>query len=325
MWYVISTRVIDSGRILADFLAIRAQELQLMQPVRLRPAELILLGYFIYVAGLTTVWRLPASIQVVAMLFPLIVVALAYLESTYGSKATGVAREWLPPCFVLIAYQEVRWFQRPFDYTLEHRWVTWDRLFLNNFHARAAIECLGDTIPFVLDLSYLLVYGIPPLALAILYRSHRRTAVDQFLFTLLLGTLLTYALLPFFPSAPPRTVFPGQDLPQTHTVLRRLNIWILDRYDINTSVFPSGHVTAAFSAAFGMLLAFPERKRFGGALLILATVIALTTVYGRYHYLADGVAGFLISVAAGCISAAVFSPAWRSASSESRPVGAACG
>ena len=295
-----------------------------MHSVRLRPGECVLVGYFIYIAGLTGLWRLPPSTQGLAILLLVIVIVLAYIESRYGNNATGVVRELLVPCFVLIAYQEIRWFQRPLDgYALEHHWVAWDRLFLDGFHVRAAIESLGAAIPLGLDLSYLLVYAIPPVALAILYLSGRRSGVDQFLFTLLLGTLMTYALLPFFPSAPPRTAFPGQDLPQVHTVLRRFNIWILDRYDIRTSVFPSGHVTAAFSAAFGMLLAFPQRKRFGVAVLGLAAAIALTTVYGRYHYLVDGVAGFLISTAAGCISAAVFSPAWRRAPSDSRSVSAA--
>jgi membrane-associated phospholipid phosphatase len=294
--------------------------LGISKAVRLRPGELVLVGYFTYIAGLAVTWRLAPFIQLLALLLPLAVLILAYLESTHGSKATGVAREWLPPCFVLIAYQEVRWFQRPFDYALERRWVEWDRVFLDNFRARGAIESMGAAMPLVLDLSYLLVYAIPPVALAILYRCRHRSGVDQFLFTLLLGTLLTYALLPFFPSAPPRTAFPGQDLPTVHTVLRRFNVWMLDRYDIQTSVFPSGHVTAAFSAAFGMLLAFPQRKRFGASLLILAFAIALTTVYGRYHYLVDGAAGLLIAIAAACLSAAVFSPAWRPATSNTSSV-----
>ena len=64
-----------------------------------------------------------------------------------GTNATGVARECLLPCCVLIAYQEVRWFQRPFDFALERRWVEWDRLFLEDFHVRATIELLGAAIP----------------------------------------------------------------------------------------------------------------------------------------------------------------------------------
>jgi len=238
-------------------------------------------------------------------MLPLILLSLAWLESRYGSKATGVFREWIVPGVVLIAYQEIRWFEQiSGGYRLERKWVAWDRLVLEDWHLRAAIESWGPTVPFALDLSYLLVYAMPPLALAILYRNHLRNRIEVFLFTFLLGTLFAYAVLPYFPSAPPRWAFPGDDLPHVNTVLRRLNVWILDRYDIRTSVFPSGHVTAAFSSAFGMLLAFPEKKRVGGLLMVLATAIAITTVYGRYHYLVDGVAGFLVSALAANVAQA---------------------
>jgi membrane-associated phospholipid phosphatase len=195
----------------------------------------------------------------------------------------------------------VNWFaQAHSGYARENRWVVWDRLLLDQWHARASIESLGSIIPFLLELSYLLVYAIPPLALGILYWTGHRKRVDNFLFTFLLGTLLAYALLPYFPSDPPRWAFPGQDLPHISAAPRWLNLWLLDHYDIRTSVFPSGHVAAAFSAAFGLLLALPEKKRFGAMLLVFATAIAITTVYGRYHYAVDGVAGLLVSVVATC-------------------------
>lgn len=289
----------------------------------LNPSEYVLVSYFFYIALLAAAWKLPAQAQVVACLIPEIVLLLAWMESRHGTKATGILREWMAPGVLLIAYQEIRWFQKPLsDYAFEHKMVAWDRLVLGDWHLRAAIELWGRAVPFVLDLCYLLVYAIPPFALAILYRNHLRSRIDVFLFTLLLGTLLTYAMLPHFPSAPPRWVFPGQDVPHVTTVLGRLNVWILDRFDIRTSVFPSGHVTAAFSSAFGMLLAFPAKKRVGAWLMVLATLIAITTVYGRYHYLVDGVAGFLISGLAAAITAALYSPGTSRAAGEDQSVAA---
>lgn len=275
----------------------------------LHASEYIVVSYFCYTAVLASVWNLPFALRTVALVIPCALAALASWESTRGTKATGVFREWISPALVLFAYQELNWFaQAHTHYARENRWIGWDRLLLDDWHARACIESLGWVIPFLLELSYLLVYAIPPLALGILYWSGRRKRVDIFLFTFLLGTLLAYALLPYFPSDPPRFVFPGQDLPSINTAPRWLNLWLLDRYDIRTGVFPSGHVTAAFSAAFGMLLAFPERKRVGGMLFALATAIAITTVYGRYHFAVDGLAGLLVSVIAAAISAAFF---WR--------------
>ena len=111
-----------------------------------------------------------------------------------------------------------------------------------------------------------------------------------------LGVLLCYAQFPFWPSEPPRVVFFGQDFPAYDTVFRRFNLWMLGNYGIHTSVFPSAHVAGAFSAAFGMRYAMPSHRWLNRGLFVIATLIAVATVYGRYHYLADATAGLLIAV-----------------------------
>jgi membrane-associated phospholipid phosphatase len=63
-------------------------------------------------------------------------------------------------------------------------------------------------------------------------------------------------------------------------------------------VFPSGHAAAAFGSAFAVMLLLPEKPRPGRGLLILAALIAVATVYGRYHYAVDTLAGLLLAVMA---------------------------
>jgi membrane-associated phospholipid phosphatase len=96
----------------------------------------------------------------------------------------------------------------------------------------------------------------------------------------------------------PRFAFAGEDLPNVETVFRRMNVWILNHWDIQSSVFPGGHVAAALSAAFAMRLAAPQRRPLAGALLALAVLVWINTVYGRYHYAADGLASLAVSMPA---------------------------
>jgi hypothetical protein len=51
----------------------------------------------------------------------------------------------------------------------------------------------------------------------------QRVRLDDFLYPFLLGTLMTYALMPHFASEAPRFVFAGEDLPGVETVFRRFN------------------------------------------------------------------------------------------------------
>ena len=273
--------------------------LLLMPP--LRRGEWALLAFFLYVAALVP-WRgggFPYY-SALALLIPLALAALARADSRSSGKVWSMIRDWVPALLVLIAYWSVDWVPQPpsADRALEFSFIGWDRVLLNDWKLRAAIERFGPLFPAILELAYLAIYAVPPLTIAYFYIRRERARLDDFLFPFLLGTLMTYSLLPHFPSQAPRFVFAGQDLPGVETVFRRLNLWILNRGDIQTSVFPSGHVTVAFSAAFAMLLALPENRRAGFTLLGIAILVLVNTVYGRYHYAADGLAGLAVSLVA---------------------------
>jgi len=198
----------------------------------------------------------------------------------------------------VLAYREMGWFAQPhLDHRLEASWVAWDRVVLRG-GAAAVIESIGPVIPSVLEISYALVYALAPFAIAMLYVYGRREKIDQFLFVFAVAVLVCYAQFPFWPSEPPRVVFRGEDLPSYETIFRRCNLWMLGNYGIHTSVFPSGHVAGAFAAAFGAMRVLPERRWVGRFLTVMAALIAIATVYGRYHYLADALAGLLAALIA---------------------------
>ena len=219
--------------------------------------------------------------------------------------AFGVARDALSLGLIVLAYREMGWFAQPhLHHALEASWVTWDRVALRG-GAAAVIESIGPVIPSILEISYALVYALAPFAIVMLYVYGRREKVDQFLFVFAVAVLLCYAQFPFWPSDPPRVLFPGEDLPAYYTVFRRFNLWMLGNYGIHTSVFPSAHVAGAFAAAFGAWLALPERRWVGRFLFVIAFLIAIGTVYGRYHYLPDAVAGLLVALVAFKVASTV--------------------
>jgi membrane-associated phospholipid phosphatase len=234
-----------------------------------------------------------------ATAIPLALVAVARADTSASDKVWSIVRDWLPVPLVLVAYWSTDWAQPSGrDRAFEEALVRWDRILLNDWGLRAAVETAGPLLPTILELAYLVVYAVPGLAIAYLYLRRQRARVNAFLFPFLLGTLLTYALLPYFPSEPPRVAFAGEDLPGIQTTVRLVNLWILDHCDIRASVFPSGHVAAAFSAVFAMSLALPGNRAATWVLLTIALLAMVCTVYGRYHYAGDGLAGLVTSMAA---------------------------
>jgi membrane-associated phospholipid phosphatase len=262
----------------------------------LRASEWILLIYFSYVT-LLPLWvpvaaRISRRVLVVNLAAALVYAAVIGLQRRRYRDGLDIARDWMPTPLMMLAYQEMGWFAQPHtSFALEEAWVVLDRRFLNDWGVKAVIESLGPVLPGLLEISYTLVYSIPFIVLAALYLAHRRERVDAFLTLFLTGILSCYVLFPYFPSEPPRTVFPGQDFPSYLTIFRRFNWAMLGDYGIHTSVFPSAHVAGAFCGAFGARWLLPEQRALGWFLLVLATLIATSVVYGRYHYLVDALAG----------------------------------
>jgi hypothetical protein len=211
----------------------------------------------------------------------------------------SVVRDWVALGLTILCYEEMGWLA-PSSHTgrFEKSWILWDRRFLNDWHVKAAIDRCGWPIAAVLELSYAFVYVMPVFGLVVLYIYGRASLSDQFLFLFLLATLSAYALFPYFPSEPPRTAFPADDLPRTNTAFRKFNLWMLGRTGIHTSVFPSAHVSGAFGVSFAILRILPDHRGIGWCFLVLACSIAIATVFGRYHYLVDALAGIGMSLLA---------------------------
>jgi membrane-associated phospholipid phosphatase len=273
----------------------------------IRGAEWVILLFLAYaaVAGTLAQLSLATTERIIAAN---LVISLAYLlvihfDAGHRILALSVARDWLPLAVLLFVYQEMGWFAHPLaSHPLEVAWVRWDRMFLHG-GVSSAVEAFGPLLPTFLEINYSLVYAIAPFCLAVLYLYRLRARSERLLFIVVVAVLLCYGQFPFWPSEPPRILFAGQDLPAAETIFRRFNLWILSGAGIHTSVFPSAHVAAGFACAFGMRKILPEHKWVSRLLFVMAFSIALATVYGRYHYLADAAAGFSMSIAALGISA----------------------
>jgi membrane-associated phospholipid phosphatase len=274
--------------------------------LNLRTSEWLLICFFGYIAALAPWFRDRPVLRYQPVLIWAFIWALLWLvaraEQTRFAQAAGMVRDWLPLIVTLKAFREMELFlPLRFEHRLEAGWIQWDHLVLGEWHGRSMIECFGKLIPFWLELCYLLVYGIGFFCVALLYLQHRRFDIDRFLTVYLLGTLLAYAIFPYFPSEPPRIVFPDVDQPLITTWARTLNLWILKIGTIHVGVFPSAHVSSAFSAAWGILLVRSDRRSFGYGLLLYAVSVSIATVYGRYHYTADVLAGFAVSLIPGLL------------------------
>ena len=269
---------------------------------RLRAGERVAVLFFMYLAGLA-IYRQLGAMQVISLLaIAATIFAGAVWEASRSTALTRVVRDWVSIGLILAGYWSVGWFVAPPLVQRQEEWLGWDRVVLTEWGLRAAVESMGRVIPSVLKICYLLLYTVPPVCICAIYSVGGRERVHAFLYTLLLGTFSAYALLPLVPVQGPHVVYPLLDLPNQIGVGRSLNVWVLDHMDIPTSVFPSGHVAVAFSAAFGMLRAVRRHRWLWPPVFVVATLVYIATVFGRYHYSVDGLASIAVATAAWFVS-----------------------
>jgi membrane-associated phospholipid phosphatase len=280
---------------------------------RLSRVEWISAAYFAGITLAACVLQLGVrGIGIIAALSVLTVATLAALQrNRERAPWLAAAADLFPALLLLVAYRESGLLLAP-DSThwLDLVFIRWDRALLQNHLTQAALRATAPWLQHYLEFAYLLCYPLVPLGVGAIHLGARlrkgsesstrlEAAMHDFWAAVLPAALFCYAVYPFFPLTPPRVLFGDVPGPHIEPLLRRLNFWLLDRYSVQACIFPSGHVAAATAVALAVRKHAP---RLGTLFLFLAASVAIATIYGRYHYAADALAGALVGVTAFYVS-----------------------
>ena len=197
-----------------------------------------------------------------------------------------VLATWIwPPVLLLIAY----WSSGPLfeaarpAHEAALRWLD-DLLRIRQVAARTP-----RAIAEVLEAAYVGVYPLVPLALLLHLEFSPLPDSDRFWSVVLITDFLCFAVLPWVQTRPPRALEPGE--PWSSSV-RRFNLRLLGATSIQVNTFPSGHAAEGL-VAFLFALAAPPGIVV--AMFLAAVAVSAGAVLGRYHYLADAVAGWAVA------------------------------
>jgi membrane-associated phospholipid phosphatase len=233
------------------------------------------------------------SLAVIAIL----IVELGRFSASFLSPGHGsILRDCLTLALFLVPYWQTGEFFLEPNLKVQNRLLAFDRWLLPRIAAKSGTE--RTAIGFLLEIAYLFCYPLVPLGLLAVYMTGLREKVGGFWFVVLISTYICYAITPFVPAFPPRSL--GDDRADTSAPekdtnkARSFNRWILKRGSIHAISFPSAHVASAFSIALVFLrYALPT----GVVFLVIAVSISLGAVVGRYHYALDVLLGAATALA----------------------------
>jgi len=224
-------------------------------------------------------------------LFAVVAIALAHLSAPlFSPQQFAVLLDCLTVALFLVPYWQTGQFFRGPNPKIQQRLLTFDRKLLPGIAAKSGTE--PNSIGFFLEMAYLSCYPLVPLAVATVYLTGLRGRINGFWLVLLVSTYICYTITPFVPALPPRSILGDQlvtIVSQKSTNKGRLfNLFILQHGSIHAISFPSAHVASAFAIAFVL---FHYSTPIGVVFFVVAILISLGAVIGRYHYALDVILG----------------------------------
>jgi membrane-associated phospholipid phosphatase len=271
-------------------------------------------------------WGIPAALSVILHskipLWPyillanliaiLLVWALAYLANTKRSNIWRWIHDWAAFPLVVFTFKQLHFIIAPV-----HQGKDYDRLLISIDQWLCGVnptEWLARfSNPFLteaLQISYSLFYVFFVVIGLELYLQKDRSRFGYFRFTIVYGFFISYLSYFLFPAVGPR--FTLYDFSKINSELPGLFFTPFLRWFVNIfesihsgmsnsialasaqrDVFPSGHTMMTLAA---IALAWKYRLRVRHYILAVGIMLIFATVYLRYHYLIDVVAGAILAI-----------------------------
>ena len=264
---------------------------------RLSPTDKVVIAYLGVVAALVVISR--GNIKqwwLVVSAHAIVAVLLVTASRIRVSRATNFARAWYPLVLMPLSFKELTYLIpliHPRDFDWELASIDY-RMF--SLHPTVWLERFTHPlITELLQLSYITYYFMPLLLGIVLWREHRFERFHFVLFVIVLGFYLSYLGYITVPAIGPRFILADQQtIPLTGVWSFSWIRTTLDRAEgITRDCFPSGHTELTVLVLY---YARRYKLRVFWGMLPAGIALIISTVYLRYHYVIDVIAGVLLAV-----------------------------
>jgi hypothetical protein len=190
----------------------------------------------------------------------------------------------LPPILLLTAY----WGTGPL-FVAPMPWVERQlRRVDERLRIRPVAARLPRALAELLEIAYSGVYPTIPLALWVALDAG--ASADHFWTVVLFADYVCFGCLPWIQSRAPRTL---EAEPPWRSRWRAINLQILESSSVGVNTFPSGHAAEGLVCA---LLVTNAPWPIAVAMFVNAAAISAGAVFGRYHYAADAIVGWIVAL-----------------------------
>lgn len=240
----------------------------------------------------------------------LLIVALAIGDRLHGGKIFRIARRYYPIPIIYLMYQQVHSYVPVVHPVLyDDVLMSWDKALFGVNPTQWLHQFAHPALTEYLQITYTLFYFLPVLQGVELTVKGNYDRLATFVYLMTFGFLVSYLMYFLMPAIGPRFTLHNflatdQDLPGlflTHTFREFINAGgsapagIPNPADVvNRDCMPSGHTMMTL---MNILLAFKYRSRWRWFFAVVGGSLIFSTLYLRYHYVVDVLAGALCALA----------------------------
>lgn len=218
-------------------------------------------------------------------------VSLFYLKSK--NDVLSVLADWVPLFLVFFFYQTAGLLSRVFhDDTFDHHIIQFEKKWFGvhypcmHWSEIFDVYWLSEFLHLCYLSYYFLLYGVP----LYFYLRHDYAAFYQFTFAELLILLTAFFTHSIVPVLSPRTIYEKIKQPMRDGIIYRFTHFIVQSGSANGTAFPSTHVAIG---TLMVLIALHIHTTFFYYVLPVALGLIICTIYGRFHYVVDMIAGMI--------------------------------
>jgi membrane-associated phospholipid phosphatase len=260
-----------------------------------RPADAVTIIFLLFLSALTLIFyqHIPKAPFLISLYSIFFIAQIILIRFKNNGRFMGLFYDLIFPILcVLVIFDSLGWlvhYVNPED--IDPILIRLDYLIFNNHPTIILERVMSPLLTDILQIAYSTYYFIPISLGVVLLLNNQREEFNRTLFLILLCFYLSYLGYILMPALGPRfTISHLQTTELQGLFIAEPLQKLLNKLEgIKRDAFPSGHTAVAVTVLY---LAYRFKKRFFWILLPIVSALIFSTVYCRYHYVVDIIAGF---------------------------------
>lgn len=260
-----------------------------------RPADAVTIIFLLFLSALTLIFyqHIPKAPFLISLYSIFFIAQIILIRFKNNGRFIGFFYDLIFPILcVLVIFDSLEWlvhYVNPED--IDPILIRLDYLIFNNHPTIILERVMSPLLTDILQIAYSTYYFIPISLGVVLLLNNQREEFNRTLFLILFCFYLSYLGYILMPALGPRfTISHLQTTELQGLFIAEPLQKLLNKLEgIKRDAFPSGHTAVAVTVLY---LAYRFKKRFFWILLPIVAALIFSTVYCRYHYVVDIIAGF---------------------------------